>query len=102
MEGLKQQHIETTDGSWAEKQETAYWKEVNESRNERMALIHLKGLSTKGLVNAIATANGYRGIDIYSDMEVQALKVETSINQFLKEIEDLNNRSEALTPMPVQ
>jgi hypothetical protein len=35
-------------------------------------------------------------------MEVQALKVETSINQFLKEIEDLNDRSEALTPMPVQ
>jgi hypothetical protein len=90
MERAKQQDNESNSGGWAEKQETAYWQEVNKSRDERMAQIHLKGLSTKGLVNAIATASGYTGKNIYLDIEVQALDVEASINQFIKEVENLN------------
>lgn len=90
MYGSKQQGNESSGDNWEEKQEIAYWKEVNESRDERTAQIHLKGLSIIGLVNAIATAKGYKGIDIYKDMGAPALNVEVSINQFLKEVEDLN------------
>ena len=63
---------------------------MNKGNDKLIVLSHLKALSAKGIVIAIATARGYDGNDIYMDLGKQALQVEGSIGLFLKEVEDLN------------
>ena len=90
MDRDKQYSEHSSEANWTEEQEKAYWHEVNKDRDERIALIHLKGLNAKGFVDAIATSRGYDGSDIYNDLGKQALDVEGSISRFLNEVEDFN------------
>ena len=95
MERENQYTTHTSEVNWTEQQEKAYWNEINNKRTDKekaeiIALTYLQNLAPLDLVYVIAAAKGYKGNDIYKDLEQPSLEIESAITKFLKAVEALN------------
>ena len=103
MERDKQYIEHSNEENWTEEQEREYWHKVNKRHDAREGLEYLSGLSSMDIVEAIATAKGYAGTDIFKDCTMAALEYENATNTFLNEVTKLANRKRQKKPtVPIE